>query len=71
MIYSGLLEDGSKKIVIPTTSKLLLFSFEQVTNENPSNFHIAVRFIVFVFNSNLEVKNYISDAKVKCAYHKL
>ena len=29
--------NGGQKIVIPSTSKLLFFSSEQVTNENPSN----------------------------------
>ena len=43
-----------KKIVVPTTSKLLFFSYEQGTNVNPSNSHTTARFCVIIFFKNME-----------------
>ena len=50
VINEWILEDKiAVKIVIPTTSKLLLFSSEQVENENPSRVHKNNRFSVLIF----------------------
>ena len=58
MINEWILEDKIEvKIGIPTTSKLLLFSSEQVKNKNPSRLHKTYRFSVLIFFKSVGIEN--------------